>query len=129
MENKRFSFSERLVSFKFAFNGLKQFFRFDHNGRIHVFCAIIAICFSFWLNISAMEWVAICIAIFMVLVTEIFNTAIEKLADLVIKEIHPEIKIIKDLAAGAVLLTAILALIIGAVVFLPKIWLLITLLG
>ncbi len=121
-ESKKFSVSARLISFKYAFNGLKLFFRNDHNGRVHLSAALIAILFSWLLHISSLEWIAILMVIAAVMVTEIINAAIEKLADVVSPGYHPKIKIVKDLAAGAVLMTAILALVVGSIIFVPKLF-------
>jgi diacylglycerol kinase (ATP) len=121
-ERKKFSIIARLNSFKYAFNGLKLFFQYDHNGRLHLFAALIAILFSWLLHISKLEWIAILMVITVVMVTEIINAAIEKLADVVSPEYHPKIKIVKDLAAGAVLMTAFLALAVGAMIFIPKLF-------
>jgi len=120
-ENQKFSLVDRLKSFKYAFNGLKLFLLNDHNGRIHVVAAIIAIALSWWLGISRLEWVAILSVIAIVLAAEIINSSIEKLADVVSPSYHPQIKIVKDLAAAAVLIAAFLALAVGAIVFLPPI--------
>lgn len=85
--------------------------------------AIIAIGLSFYLNISDYEWVAILSVISAVFVAEILNSAIEKLADVVSPEYHPKIKVVKDLAAAAVLVAAFLAVAVGAIVFIPKLFL------
>lgn len=119
-EKNKFSIIDRMRSFKYAFNGLKLFFINDHNGRVHLLAAIIAIGFSWLLHISELEWVAILLVITAVIVTEIINASIEKLADVVSPTYHPKIKIVKDLAAGAVLMTAFLALAVGGIIFIPK---------
>lgn len=121
-EPKRFSIIARIKSFKYAFAGLKHFFIHEHNGRIHLFAAILTISLSFYLRISRLEWIVILLVITAVFTAEILNSAIEKLADVVSPAIHPKIKIVKDLAAGAVLVSAIFALVVGAMVFLPKLF-------
>lgn len=121
-ENRKFSFVDRIRSFKYAFNGLKFFFINDHNGRVHLFAAIIVIALSFYLQLSGLEWIAILSVISAVVVAEIINSAIEKLADVVSPEYHPKIKILKDLAAAAVLVTAFLAVGVGLIIFLPKLF-------
>jgi len=123
MNNQKFSIIDRIKSFKHAFNGLKLFFINDHNGKVHLFAAIVAIALSFYLNISAYEWIAILSVISAVFVAEILNSAIEKLADVVSPAYHPKIKIVKDLAAAAVLVAAFLAVAVGAIVFIPKLFL------
>jgi len=121
-DNRKFSVIDRIRSFKYAFNGLKLFFLNDHNGRVHLLAAIFAIALSACLKLSIFEWIAILTVIAAVLIAEMINTAIEKLADVVHPEISPKIKIIKDLAAGAVLVAAFLAVAVGALIFLPKLF-------
>ena len=121
-ESKKFSVSARLSSFKYAFNGLKLFFRDDHNGRVHLFAAILAVLLSWMLKISSSEWIAILTVITLVIGMEMINASIEKLADVVSPAYHLKIKIVKDLAAGAVLMTAILALVVGSIIFVPKLF-------
>ncbi|KIA93697.1 diacylglycerol kinase [Pedobacter kyungheensis] len=123
MDNQKFSITDRIKSFKYAFHGIKLFFINDHNGRVHLFAAIIAIGLSFYLKLSALEWIAILGVISAVIVAEILNAAIEKLADVVSPAIHPKIKIVKDLAAAAVLVAAFLAVAVGAIIFIPKLFL------
>lgn len=122
MNDKKFSFLERIKSFKYAFKGLSFFFSKEHNARIHLFGVFFAIGFSIWLKISALEWISICGVIALVLVAEVFNTSIEKLSDVVSPGINPKIKIVKDLAAGAVLIAAIFAVIVGLIIFYPKLF-------
>jgi len=121
-ENPRFSIVDRIKSFKHAFNGLKFFFLNDYNGRVHFFATILAIGLSFYLELSGLEWIAILSVISAVIVAEIINTSIEKLADVVSAEYHPKIKIVKDLAAAAVLLCAFLAVAVGGIIFIPKLF-------
>ncbi len=123
MNNEKFSVINRLKSFKYAFDGLKLFFVNDHNGRVHLFAAAVAIALSFYLKLSALEWIAILAVISAVIVAEIFNSSIEKLADVVSPDFHPKIKIVKDLAAAAVLVAAFLALAVGVIIFIPKLFL------
>jgi len=123
MDNQKFSLIDRIKSFKYAFQGLKLFFINDHNGRVHLFAAIIAIGLSFYLKLSALEWIAILGVISAVIVAEILNSAIEKLADVVSPDFHPKIKVVKDLAAAAVLVAAFLAVAVGAIIFIPKLFL------
>lgn len=123
MSSQKFSIIDRIKSFKYAFNGLKLFFVNDHNGRIHLLAAIVAIGLSFYLKISGSEWIAILSVISAVFVAEILNSAIEKLADVVSLDYHPKIKVVKDLAAAAVLVAAFLAVAVGLIVFVPKLFL------
>jgi diacylglycerol kinase (ATP) len=123
MNNEKFSIIDRIKSFKYAFNGLKLFFIYDHNGRIHLFAGMVAIGLSFYLKISGLEWIAILSVISAVFVAEILNSALEKLADVVSPDYHPKIKVVKDLAAAAVLVAAFLAVAVGFIVFIPKLFL------
>lgn len=111
-----------IKAFGYAFQGLFIFFSRDSNGKLELCFAVIAIATGFILHISALEWVAVLLCIAMVLSLEMFNAAIEKLCDIVEPNFHPAIKIIKDIAAGAVLLSAVVSLIIGLIIFLPKIF-------
>jgi diacylglycerol kinase (ATP) len=121
--NAPFSFAQRLRSFKYAFAGLWLLLRSEHNARLHVVAALLAILFGFYFNISATEWIAIVFCIAAVLALEAANSAIEALADFVSPDKHESIKKTKDLAAAAVLLFAIGAAVIGAIIFLPKMYL------
>ncbi len=110
-----------LKSFYYAFNGIKICFASEINFKIHLAAAITAVALGFVLNISLFEWVAIIFCIALVASIEMINTAIEKLCNVVYEGINPKIKMVKDIAAGAVLLTAIGSLIIGCIIFVPKI--------
>ena len=110
-----------IKSFGFAWNGLNICFAAEINFKIHVLAAIIAIALGIGLHISMLEWGVIILCIALVITMEMINTAIEKLCDVVQKEFHPAIQKVKDIAAGAVLVVALCTLIIGAVIFLPKI--------
>ena len=110
-----------LRSFGYAWFGLKHAFAKQTNLRVQLFLAIVAILMGIALHINEMEWVIVSICIGMVLFAELVNTALEKLADVVQKDHHPEIKLVKDIAAGAVLILAISSAVAGAIIFLPKI--------
>lgn len=113
--------NKRIDSFKWAFNGLKIAIKGEVNLKIHLVAAGIVIALGFLFNIDRYEWLALLVVIAMVLSAEIFNTAIEHIADFVSVERHPAIKKVKDLAAAAVLLHAIIAVIVGVIVFSPYI--------
>ncbi len=115
-----FSIKARLQSFRYAFEGLNTFFSTQHNAIIHLLMTILAFATAIFLNISKGEAVAILFVTGFVWAAELFNTAIEKLADMVSKDFNPEIKFIKDVSAAAVLLSAITAFITGLIIFLPK---------
>lgn len=110
-----------MESFKYAFNGLKIVFREEHNIRIHLFVSLIVIVCGCIFEISILEWIIICFAIGLVISLEIINSAIENLSDFVSPEFNQLIKKIKDLSAAAVLISAISSVIIGILIFAPKI--------
>jgi diacylglycerol kinase (ATP) len=122
MKPQEFSIRSRLRSFRFAWDGIASFFLRDHNAWLH-FMATIAVCTTALLvGVTKTELLALVFAIGLVWMAEMFNTCIERVMDFVSEQKHPEIKFIKDLAAGAVLTAAVTALIIGAVVFIPKLY-------
>ena len=124
MESKPFSISERIKSFKYAREGLRTLFIEEHNARVHLVSALIAVALGFVLKISPNEWIALVIVVSLVFIGELFNTSLEALADFASPEKHPQIKKVKDLAAAAVLLSSISAVITGIIIFLPKLILL-----
>jgi diacylglycerol kinase len=110
-----------LRSFTYAGVGIFNLFRFENNARIHLIACILVVIAGVFFKISAMEWALIVIQVALVWAAEAFNTSIEKLADLVSPDYHPVIKIVKDTAAAGVLILAIAAVIVGAIVFIPKV--------
>ena len=122
MNKKPFSFKDRIRSFRYAFQGIRILIAGEHNAWIHCVAALCVIACGFLFDISTTEWIAVVIAIGMVLSAEAFNSAIEALADHVDSEYNEAIKRTKDLAAGGVLLVAITAAIIGGIIFFPKIY-------
>lgn len=121
MTTKKFSVKARLGSFKFAFNGIRSLLKNEHNSRIHLLVAIIAIILGIFLKINSLEWCIIVLLIGIVFLTELLNTSIEKLSDLVNPEMDEGIRKVKDYAAAAVMISAIVSLIVGGLIFLPKI--------
>ena len=117
MDNQKFSFKKRLQSFKYAFNGIWLLIRDEHNARIHLFFALLTIFGGFYFRISTAEWLILVLTIAMVFAAEFFNSAIEAIADKVSPEKDPLIKKAKDLAAGGVLITAIISVIVGILIF------------
>lgn len=115
-----FALKRRLLSFKYAFTGIRNLLVYEHNSRIHLLVAILASILGIVLHISPWQWAVLAIAIFGVFIAEIFNSAIEKLADVVSPGYHEEIKKVKDYCAAAVLLASILAVIAGIIIFLPE---------
>lgn len=121
MKNDGFTFRKRARSFKYAFNGIKLLITREHNAWIHCFAALCVLIAGIVLGLSRMEWVAVVIVIGAVLAAEAINSSIEALADLVSSDYNEAIKRTKDLAAGAVLLLAIAAAVVGLIIFVPKI--------
>jgi diacylglycerol kinase len=124
-EKKRFSIVARLKSTTHAWRGLVIFIRSTHNSWVHIFFSILAIYLGFVLKISNIEWIMIVFAIGFVIVTEALNTAFEIDIDLTSPTYHPYARDTKDIAAGAVLVSVLVAGIVGFIVFLPKIIILI----
>lgn len=120
MNDTQFSFRKRLKSFVYAFRGVGLLVRNEHNARIHLVAAATAVTAGFLLKITAVEWTIIVLVIGTVLAAEAFNSALEALCDLVSPGYHESVKKAKDLAAGAVLVVAIAAAVIGSVIFLPR---------
>jgi diacylglycerol kinase len=110
-----------LLSFRHAFVGLK-FLMDENNARFHVFIAVIVLSAGFYLKLSAIEWAIIVAQIGLVLVVETLNTAIEKLCDFISPEYQQLIGKVKDLAAAAVLIMSIVSVIVGIIIFLPKLF-------
>ena len=115
-----------IAGFAYAFQGLEYAFRTQRNIRVHATIAILAIILGIFLHISAIEFAMVFIAITSVFIAEMFNTVIEVSIDLSTPEYHPLAKIAKDVAAGAVLLSAFLSIIIGLFIFGPHLWLLLS---
>lgn len=120
MKSQKFSISQRLKSFTYAFNGLKILLKEEHNTRIHLLAAILVVIAGVVLKISPVEWIAIVFAIGFVITTETINSSIENIADFISPAKHEKIKKIKDLAAAGVLISAVTALLVGLIIFLPK---------
>ena len=104
-----------------AFNGLKYFFKKERNGKIQAGVSVAVVIAGLYLHLSTIEWIITLFSICLVLTLELINSALEHLCNLVHSEYHPVIKIIKDVAAGAVLLASVISVIIGLIIFLPKI--------
>ena len=111
-----------IAGFGYAFHGLWYALRTQRNARVHIAVAILAILVSIFFHISTVEFAMIFVAITGVFVAEMFNTVIEICVDLASPTYHPLAKIAKDVAAGAVLLNAMLSVVIGLFVLGPHVW-------
>jgi diacylglycerol kinase len=112
---------QKITSFYYAIYGIKTAFVTQPNVRIHLIIAVIVSLFGYFLGLSTEELIEIILLVGLVLVAEMINTSIEFACNAITTEIHPEIKKAKEIAAGSVLVVSILAIIIGAVIFIPKI--------
>lgn len=110
-----------LKSFRYAWQGIKYCFNSEKNFRIQLAISSITFLSGMVCRISTVEWLAILFCSALVLGLEMVNTTIEKLSDTITRTIHPVIKEVKDIAAGAVCLVSVISLLIGCIIFLPKI--------
>jgi diacylglycerol kinase len=108
-----------LDSFRYAFAGLSYALRTQRNTRIHLAIAAAVVAMGVWLGLSFTDWAVLILTIGFVLVSEMLNTVAETLVDLINPGYHPLAKTIKDVTAGAVLLTALISVIVGLVVLGP----------
>lgn len=115
-----FSLKQRAKSFSYAFAGLLAALRTEHNTWIHLTLTVAAITCGFVCGIERWEWITLLLVFALVWMAELFNTVFEKLADFITTEKHPQIKAIKDMAAAAVLLAAVVAALVGCIIFLPR---------
>ena len=107
-------------SFGFAIRGIWTCLKTERNIRIHCLAAVLVVIFGAWLKIYVTEWLA-CLGLFgMIMGLELMNTAVEAVVDLVTEEYRPLAEKAKDVAAGAVLIAAFFAAIMGCIIFLPK---------
>lgn len=113
---------KRLVnSFKYAFEGIVYAFKNEQNLTVHLIAMVLVIIFGFLFKISITEWLVIFLIIGLVIATELINTSIEATIDLITDQTHPLAKIAKDTAAGAVLVFGLTAIVVGLLIFIPKI--------
>ena len=108
-------------SFGYAFKGIDDVIKHEPNMKIHVVVAILVVIMAFILKVSIIEWIILVLLIGAVLAAETINTTIENLVDMYTKEYDEKAKIVKDTAAGTVLILAITSTIIGLIIFIPKI--------
>jgi diacylglycerol kinase (ATP) len=122
MKQKSFSLQSRLNSFGFAFRGIFKFFQQEPNAWLHLAATLTVFIAAAHFEVSGNEIIALIIVSGFVWVAEIFNTAVERIMDFISVKRSSEIEFIKDLAAGGVLLSAITAIVTGAIVFIPKLF-------
>jgi len=113
----------RWSSFRCAFSGVLFLLKTQNHARWHALISGLVIIFAGWLQVSKMEWLILLGMMALVWVTETLNTAIEQTCDAITLEMNPMIGRAKDLAAGAVLIAALSACVIGALILAPRLWL------
>jgi diacylglycerol kinase (ATP) len=120
MTDRRGFFSREAESFACAFRGIAALLGSEVHARIHLVATVAVIALGWWCAITPGEWIAVVLSIGLVWVAEALNTAIEYVADLAHPDEHPEVKKLKDLAAAAVLFASIIALVVGLLIFWPR---------
>ena len=121
MNPDKFSIKSRAASFRFAFKGITVLFRNEPNAIIHLVAVILVTCAGIIIDINRFEWCLIAIVAGLVFIAEIFNTSLENLGDAIDPRLNENIKKAKDLAAAGVLVAAIISIITGLLIFVPRI--------
>lgn len=111
-----------MKSLLFAFKGLVYALKTQLNFRAHCFFTVVAVVLGSYTQLNFSEWLWISLAIALVIILELINTAIEVLVDLISPEQNPKAGAIKDLAAAAVLVASLFALMVGLIIFVPKLF-------
>jgi len=109
----------RIRSFQFAFDGLRDILTTEHNAIVHSVFTVLALLLSFWLKISWMEFILIILVISLVWITESFNTVLEIVIDIVSPQYSDAARRAKDIAAAGVLISAVVSFIVGMMIFIP----------
>ena len=117
-----YDYKKQLRSFKYAWKGICACVGREQNLDFHLLVMVLVIIAGIGFGISRMEWVAVILCFGMVVSAELFNSAVERLTDLAHPDLHPLAGKVKDIAAGAVLVTAIAAAAVGLIIFLPYVW-------
>lgn len=116
------SSNNRILSFKYAFEGIFAALKEEPNLKFHFLVALVVIILSLFLKLSKTDWILIIILIGLVISVELTNTAIEAVVDEFIDKDHPGAKLAKDISAGAVLVAATASAVAGILIFLPYIF-------
>lgn len=119
--DNRFSWKKRAKAFVYAWQGFKTLIRCEHNARLHLVAAIAVIVAGCCLGISATEWCLVLVCIGAVFAAEALNSAVEALADKITEEYDPLIGKAKDFGATAVTILALVAAVVGCIIFIPRI--------
>ena len=115
----RYDYKKQLRSFGYAWKGIRCCVGKEQNLSFHLIATVCVVIAGFALGITRTEWICIILCIGIVIAAELFNSAIERLVDLVSPQRHPLAGQIKDIAAGAVLVCALAAMVVGLVIFIP----------
>lgn len=121
MKKKRNLIIKMINSFKYAIEGICTSFKTERNMKIHALIMILVIILGILFKINKQEWITCIICFSLVIGGELFNTAIETVVDIIMPEKNDKAKLAKDISAGAVLVLAIGAAIVGLLIFIPKI--------
>jgi len=121
MTLKEFIYS-RIIAFGHAFRGWGYVLKTQHNAWIHSIVAAVVIALGLWLGLPPRDWAVLALSIAMVFTAEFINTAIEAVVDLASPVHHPLAKVGKDVGAGAVLISALAAILIGLLILGPPLW-------
>ena len=121
-DTDQFSIKKAWRSIGYALWGCQTAFREEQNFRLQSFAVVLVTVAGFYFNISLLEWVAVVFSCGLVLMAELFNTALERLADVVKPEFDSKIKRVKDVAAAGVIVAALTAATVGTIIFIPKIF-------
>lgn len=111
----------RRLSFSYAISGIKEALVQEPNLRIHFVVALLAILLAVYLQLTNLEWIIVLFAISLVIILELINTVLEIIIDMTTNQMIQEARIAKDISAACVLISAILAVLVGVIIFLPKI--------
>jgi diacylglycerol kinase (ATP) len=111
------SVTKTVRSFRYAWHGIYLVVRYENNTRVHLLASVAAVVFGVFLELNALEWALVLMQIGLVWAAETFNTALEKLVDLVSPEYHPLAGKVKDIAAGAVLIVSLMSVVVGGIIF------------
>jgi diacylglycerol kinase (ATP) len=120
--SSKFSWGARRRSFVYAWRGVRTVLSTQHNAWIHAAASIAVVLLGVLLGVGRLEWLALIFAVVSVWTAESLNTALELLCDVASPEFHPLVEKAKDVAAGAVLISALGALLVGGLVFGPHLW-------
>jgi len=120
MNRQKLSLKARFGSFRFALNGIVSLLKYEHNSRIHLLAALVAIITGIFMKIDHYEWSFLAIVIGLVFLTELLNSSLESLANIIDPEWNELIMKAKDYSAAAVLISAIIAVFVGGLIFIPK---------